>query len=896
MKRILFLVVFFCAYLQAQQDYTLSVDYQVKPLPYGLTKKIPAVKPVIALALSGGGSRGIAQIGVLKALEEAGIDIDIIAGTSMGSIIGGLYSAGYSTSQLDSIVQSADWNSLLTMERQSNRTDFFIDQKITDDKAVFSLRLNGLTPILPVAFNNGQKFSNYLNLLTLQAPIHVKNNFDELRTNYRAVCTDLVTGNPVVLGSGSLSQAMRASSSVSFLLTPVRMDSITLVDGGLVANIPVNIARRLGGDYIIAVNTTSSLHKINELSLPWIVADQVVSIPMQLLNQAQLDDADIIINPDVKDKSATDFRNLDSIIQAGYDSAVPHVQKIRKEIDSLLHLNLKEKEFFIKNIRLNSTSSGIERDLQKKYSIKDSVSSYEIQSDLYNLFNTGDYENLKIILSHDKNYVTLRMLYTEVPFINNIEVEGINYLDRSIALDILDQLIGKRYNGEVVLKYLTKLINQYRIEGLSLAEITNLSFDRESGTLSVVIDEGTISQIIVEGNRYTNPGVITREFPFRKGDYFRAARVEQGLINLRSTNLFEDIVLTVKRTDNRNIIVLNVVERVSGIMRFGFRADDENKLQLSLDIRDENVFGTGTEFGVLFFGGARNRAYIVEHKSNRIFNTYLTYNINGFYRFNDVNAYRDKEVLADDRFSREKFGEYRQIYYGGSFSLGTQVERFGNLIFKGIYQVNEVKNKMERPATAERINLVSLRISSTVDTQDDYPYAHKGFFFNGVYETAQAILGGDVGFTNFAFEYRSHFTLNDIHTLTSKLAMGFGDKTLPLTQQYSLGGQNNFYGMHQDEFRGRQLFVSSLEYRYLMPFRIFFDTYIKLRYDLGSIWEVQEQIRFKDLRHGTGVAFSFDTPVGPADFAVGRSFLLKKTGPPVVWGDVAFYFSIGYFY
>jgi outer membrane protein assembly factor BamA len=355
-------------------------------------------------------------------------------------------------------------------------------------------------------------------------------------------------------------------------------------------------------------------------------------------------------------------------------------------------------------------------------------------------------------------------------------------------------------------------------------------------------------------------------------------------------------VLTVKRINDQNIIVLNVLERNSSIMRFGFRADDENKLQLSLDIRDENVFGTGTEFGVLFFGGTRNRAYFLEHKSNRIFNTYFTYNINGFYRFFDVNAFRDMESVSDDRFSREKFGEYRQIYYGGSLSIGTQVERFGNLIFKGIYQINEVKNKFERPVTPEKFKLVSLRISSTIDTQDDYPYATRGFYFNGVYETAQKILGGDIGFTNFGFDYRIHFSPNNLHTFTPKISMGFGDKTLPITQQYSLGGQSSFYGMRQDEFRGRQLFLSSLEYRYMLPFIIFFKTYFKFRYDLGSIWEVQEQIRFKDMRHGIGAAFSFDTPVGPADFAVGRSFLLRRTAPSIIWGDVSFYFSIGYFY
>ena len=113
-----------------------------------------------------------------------------------------------------------------------------------------------------------------------------------------------------------------------------------------------------------------------------------------------------------------------------------------------------------------------------------------------------------------------------------------------------------------------------------------------------------------------------------------------------------------------------------------------------------------------------------------------------------------------------------------------------------------------------------------------------------------------------------------------------------------MGGQESFFGMHDFEFRGRQIFLASLLYRYKIPVKIFFDTYFKLRYDLGSTWAEQEQIKFKELRHGIGVALSFDTPIGPAEFAVGKSFLFRKDLPqnPISWGDTLLYFSIGYYY
>jgi outer membrane protein assembly factor BamA len=196
------------------------------------------------------------------------------------------------------------------------------------------------------------------------------------------------------------------------------------------------------------------------------------------------------------------------------------------------------------------------------------------------------------------------------------------------------------------------------------------------------------------------------------------------------------------------------------------------------------------------------------------------------------------------------------------------------------------------------LKIVSLKISTTIDTQDKYPFPNSGFLFSGFYETAQTILGGDIGFTNLSFDYKSYFSVAHDHTLSPRFSLGFGDKTLPLSQHYSLGGLYSFFGMREDEFRGRQLFLASLEYRYNFPVDLFFDTYLMLRYDLGSIWDVQDAIRFKDLRHGVGATLSLDTPIGPADFAVGRSFLFKKNlpGNPISWGNVIFYFSIGYYF
>ena len=900
-KKIILLVFFLPFVIHSQTVYNISVPTRTENLPFELTYQVPVFYPKIAVALSGGGARGLAQLGVLEALEDNDIPLDIVVGTSMGSIIGGLYSAGYRLKQIDSIAETTDWSSILAPSRDTDRKELFVDQKITEDKAIFALRLKGLTPEIPTSINNGLRLSNYLNMLTLQAPVHIKNNFNDLRYKFRAVCTNLVLGTPVVLDSGALSQAMRASSSVSFLLSPVNMDSSILVDGGLVANIPVRSAFNSGANFVIAVNTTSKLHSKAELEFPWIVADQIVSIPMKLLNEEQLDSATVVIRPSLSGKAADDFTDIDTLVKMGYASTSYKVKLIKEKIDSCYNSNLEDtgKKYYIKNPILRDNISITDYPSLVKLVYKDSLSNYEIIKALGNLIETGDFKNVKAQITDYGNDSRINFILEKNPIVKKINLHGISLMSTGKADSVFLPLIDKPFNSKKTYSKIVKLLEIYRRLGYSLADLKKYDFNSSDGILNLYFNEGVISKIIITGNKYTNQSVILREFPLNEGNYFSYAEASEGLTNLRSTNLFDEIFLTINKAGNKNVLTIHVLEKMSSLVRFGFRVDNEDKAQVSLDIRDENLFGTGTELGLLLFGGSRNRSYILEHKSNRIFNTYFTYRVNAFYQFNDAYAYTPADsTLSEKDFPSSVSGEYRQIYYGMSLSFGTQVEKFGNLIFQGTYKYDRVKTKQgDVGFNAFKFKIVSLKASSTIDTQDKYPFPDRGFYFSGFYETAQTALGSDIGYFNVGFNYRSYLTFGKVHTFSPRLRMGFADKTLPISEQYSLGGQDIFYGLRKDEFRGRQIFLTSLEYRYKLPLKIFFDTYFGLRYDLGSIWGEQEEIRFRDLKHGIGTSLSFDTPIGPAKFSIGKSFLIEKSaGNPITWGDTVFYFSIGYYY
>lgn len=876
-----------------QQSETISLDFRKRSLPFGLEEKIPKEKPIVGLALSGGGARAISQIGVLKALEENGIEFEIIVGTSMGSIIGGLYSIGYSINELETIVASTDWDNLLTLGGDKKRRDLFIDQKITEDRAIFSLRLDGFNIILPTAFNEGQRLSNHLYLLTKLAPINTTENFDNLKYKFRAVCTDLENGEPFVVDKGPLSKSMRASSSVTFFLEPVNWDGRVLIDGGLLSNIPVDITKETGAEFIIAVNTTSPLHTIEQIDAPWIIADQVVSIPMKKLNEIQLEDADYVITPNLNDFPSTRFTDIDSLINLSYLQTQKEVKELKRSIESKFNENVNPNLKYYKNVIFENKTDEDLTGYRNKYIALDSVSSSMLKKDLIELYESGKYENIAIDVTTLQDTTLLEFKYNLNPVIQTAAAIGITKLDIQIIEKILSGLDGEFYDENKIVIAISKILRLYRKSGFLLADIKEIDFDDITGNLMLYFDEGLISKISVEGN-FTKENLIRRELPINEGDYFQYGVVKEGLDNLTSSGFFKDILLLVREENEKNTLIISVDEKPSGILRFGFLADETYNAQFSLDIREENIFGSGTEAGIFMYGGTRNGAIIMEMKNHRVLDTYLTYNLSTYYKFSDIGVYSDKPSDTEKSFSRMKIGEYVQSNYGLSLSVGTQIEKFGNLIFTGKYQIDEIFSSQGDVVQDYITKVVSLGVKATVDNMDQYPYPLSGLHFTGFYETAQSFLGGDESFTSIGMDLRYFMKIDNRSTLVPRVIVGFGDNTMPLSQQFLLGGMTSFFGMRENEFRGRQIFLTSLMYRLKLPFQIFFDTYLKLRYDLGSTWEEQSQIRFKDLRHGFGGIISFDTPIGPAEFAIGRSFLIKSPGNVLSWGEVFFYFSLGY--
>jgi len=870
-------------------------NYNIFPKNYSNKK--------IALVLSGGGARGVAQLGVINELVRNNIRIDMIVGTSIGSIIGGFYSSGYSSSEIESTLKDFDWDRALSLTNKYKRTSLFLEQKKIQDRSLLTIPLDGIKPILlPSSLSNGQYLSEKINSYILNARYHQKKNFDDLKVNFAAVTSDIDNGKRVVLTSGNLSESIKASFTFPLLYTPINIDGKNLVDGGLTSNIPTDVAKSLGADFTIVVNSTSPLRSNFELDDPLNTADQILSITMQQLSNLQLKDANVIITPDVKNYSATNFSKIDYLISKGEEKTSQVMKEIVSGIDSL---ELSESRYFNNfiinpEVEIKSGAYASEFiDTLLKLTEKNFERYTSIERNLRMIYRAGYFKNVYAVVSRDELSAKITYHLIENPVLEKINViNSFQFLD-SLFENFKLQYLNKIINLNANIKFYDELLGALRDNSYSAVEITKFFLDYNTNTLDIEFSDGRVEEVELTGNKTTNSNVIMREIKIDKGSPVVIKNLAESIENVMSTNLFQQVSFDFdfREFQYNPFLKVRVIEKNTKALRFSIKVDNERNLQLLLDLRDENIFGSAVESGLLAAGGLRNRIYQFEIKSNQFFSLPLTFNFNAYYTFRDINRYVQAIDSLENELNVEKVGEYRNFRNGGlSLLFGTQLERLGTIYGQAYLENQVIKNKFDSESLTEKLRVVKLKFGGIFDTEDILPFPSSGSLINFYYETANDILAGNLSYSKLYISYEQYFPIAKSQTLRPRFIFGFADKTTPLTEQYSLGGEKSFFGMVEDELRGRQILETSLEYRYLFPYKLFFDTYFSFRYDLGNIWQFTEDIRFKDLRHGIGLSAAFDTPIGEASFSVGRSFIIKKglKKDSFIFGPYDFYFSIGY--
>ena len=292
-------------------------------------------RPAIGVVLSGGGARGIAHIGVLRALEENNIPIDFIGGTSFGALIAAFYASGYSVEQMQEIIEITDWN----IATNAGRQQYYYYSRRINEANVLRVRFSDWELKFPNSLGNTQEIVSQLDYYFTRANYLCRSNFLKLETPLFISTTNIKTGENHIFTDGELPQVVQASMTVPFLLSPTLIDSTFYVDGGITNNLPISSMRDMGADIIIASNATNYLATDKDLTKITSFTNQLINIMMFSKIKDELKQADIIIRPSTKHIKNTEFSRYKELLDLGYFQTY-------SQIDSILSITKSDSGFY----------------------------------------------------------------------------------------------------------------------------------------------------------------------------------------------------------------------------------------------------------------------------------------------------------------------------------------------------------------------------------------------------------------------------------------------------------------------------------------------------------------------------------------------------------------------
>lgn len=837
-----------------------SLLIEMKYPPNGV-EALTSPRPKVGLALSGGGARGLAHIGVLKALQEAKIPIDYIAGTSMGAIVGGLYAAGYSPQRLEQIALRVNWKEIF--RDKPPRTQLFSTQKEGPPGSLLQVSFSGWRPRLPQALTGGQKLTSLFTSLTLGANYRARSDFDRLPIPFRAITTDLISGQEIVLGGGDLALALRASISIPLIFTPVQAGSLLLADGGLVDIVPVDVVRKMGADLVIAVDVTAKLDPKEMLKNPWAIGTRSATIVFRQAGEKLLQTADLVIKPELEGHSSLDYNQVKFMIRRGEKAAKAKIPQIRR----LLQTSPKGRgeSYPIEEVK------GEGEEILDAFPIKSKarVSTAEIKRGLAKLLALGNLAQASALLKKGSNGYNLSLQVKSNPLCRGVKILGNTIFGEEELKGHLRSREGEPINYNWMREDIDSLEEIYHHRGFILAEVESTKFDPTSGLLIYRIEEGRLYKVLLSGNRRTKKWVVLRYFPLKAGDIFNSSLVQAGIENAYATGLFDLVYIGVKRSPKGPILTVYVKEKGSVRLGFGVRYDHLWGEEYLLQLTDSNIFGIGNEVSLSLRKGRSKEGADLGFKADRIWRSYLTYRLQAYLR-------KERERILQGG----RKGEFWVKRKGISFSFGEGIGRLGTASLEGRIEGVETEGIWGTGYTPRTISLHTLSLRSIDDSVDRYPFPRKGSYHLLHFEFSPSWLGGQTAYGKAVIAVRTYKTWKKRNTLSLKFRLGVSDHSLPFEEQFRLGGKGSIWGYREGELRGNFLLEGGLAYRFKLPYGL----YLQAAMGLGNYWQEREDLKLTSPLFGGGLGVALSTPFGPIELDYGWHHQ----------GKGVLYFSAGY--
>ncbi|MDZ7264135.1 MAG: patatin-like phospholipase family protein [candidate division KSB1 bacterium] len=714
----------------------------------------PVERPKIGLVLSGGGAKGFAHVGVLKLLDSLQIPIDYIAGTSMGGIAGALYSIGYTGYDLEKLAHRNDWQTIFSDRPPRPDLPFFQKEQMGRYQLEFGMK--GVKPVPPTGLIFGQKVS--LLFLSLTFPYEHITNFDHLPIPFRCVAVDLVTGNQVVLKSGSLAKAMRSTMAIPTVFSPVEWGDSLLVDGGLINNLPVDVVKEMGADIVIAVDVQSPLLERKKLTSALAVLEQTVSLVGIDRVKENLKKVDILIRPQIDEFSAADFDadKINAILQRGDEAARGSVGQL---------VALKEK---------------------------------------YQLQRMDDANYLRSLLRSPRIYSIQILGQTTVPF------ESLRSQINLKINDIFDPIaLNKR---------LAELRASGRFESIDY-EVVPLSEDYVNLYIRVKEKQmPIINRIAILDNQSLPFSFLYRLLGFKPGDKLDLERLNRRILDMYGLGYFELITYEVEPAPGDRVnLTVRVTELPFRRLRVGLRYDDRHRLVAAVSLQATNFLINGLRLeDELQFAGLFRFRFKAFYPSRA-----LNLPIYPFARFDAKDIPTDIFDESGHRIAEYK-DRSMGIGFGAGLvlakSLNTEIEYHYEAM--NVKPNIAVPDPLMFPSWRQQLRKIQANLN--IDVLDDVLLPRSGYQLRIGYEAGLPELKSQVSYGLIQTSLNVYATFHRRHTTRMFAFSGMSWKNLPLYKFMNLGRPETFVGMEYDQLFASQLSILRFDYRYEFKKDIFF--------------------------------------------------------------------------
>jgi len=746
------------------------------------------VKPTIGFCLSGGGARGLVQIGVFKAFEEEKIYADYVAGTSIGSLMGGYYVSDYPIAYLDNFVKNNKNNlsGFFFPDKRGNRYYYF--QKELVDKYIVSFRFNtkGLQKFRGISY--GQNLIDLLLKFTIQQNLAAKKDFNNLPRKFRIVGTDLINGRKKVFKRGFLFDAIASSVSVPSLLFPYKIGNSLYVDGGILDNIPVDVLLEFKPDIIITVDNSSPLRTEDRINTFFDIFDQITTITSLSINKKHLEMSDVIIKPSIDSFFSTDFMKAEALIDSGYTAAKRKIDKIKNLI--LDKIEIEDKNFFIQHITYDHP---IIKEFLYDYHVPGYVNTKKLYYKLLLLFETGYFDDIYAKISRDTLYFISK---------NAVEIDSIIIENDLFLHDKIRERLRKLINNKIYyfsfnsIKALIRDINFFLFEnGYNFSYVKDYVKDR--GNIIIILQNYKIKDINLSGLKLIKDNLIYKKLSFKKDDIINYKDISKSINNIYSTNHFNRITYRIEEIDSNFVnLYLNFEEKPMGVINFGYQYNHLEKalgyFQIGYDVTPilNNSIYLTTIFG--------NRNLIsLSIQNDEMFSSDLGFQIKG--------TYENKKGLFKNHFYRQESRRY-SISFTGNYlkKIGFSLFSFN---YRSIYNYKDISLPFKKE------NFSYFEFANFFDTRNHLIYPEKGIYIKWLFRFSDNYFFQNKNF--YQFEFINQFNLKIDENIVYELyyTSGYSKHEIPYDLKFAINEDVNFPLYDLDEFKTNGKFIISNKLR-----------------------------------------------------------------------------------